>query len=332
MKPLVSILIPAYNAESFIGDTLRSALAQTWLNTEIIVVDDGSQDGTLTVARSFASSRLRVISQPNQGAAAARNHALSICQGEFIQWLDADDLLAPDKVERQMDVFEAGAGRRTLLSSAWGSFYFRPARAVFRKNLLWGDLSPVDWLVHKLAGNVFMQTGVWLVSRELTARAGQWDTRLLSDDDGEYFCRVMLASERVCFVPEAKVFYRDAGAGSLSYVGHSRRKLEALLLSMRLHIGYVRSLEDSERVRRACLTYLQTGLPLFYPDFPDLVAEFEKLAAELGGRLEPVRLSWKYVWLQKLAGWRTAKQAQLRYNRVKRSCIRGWDRALSLLG
>jgi glycosyltransferase involved in cell wall biosynthesis len=102
MKPLVSILIPAYNAETWIADTIKSAIAQTWVDKEIIVVDDGSTDQTLAVARQFASKEVAVVTQQNQGASAARNHALSLSQGDYIQWMDADDLLSPDKVEKQM--------------------------------------------------------------------------------------------------------------------------------------------------------------------------------------------------------------------------------------
>src|SRR5690242_8593951 len=98
MKPLVSILIPAYNAEKWIGDTLQSALAQTWPNKEIIVVDDGSSDRTLEIARQFATKNVSVLTQQNQGAAATRNKGFQVCQGDYIQWLDADDLLSPNKV------------------------------------------------------------------------------------------------------------------------------------------------------------------------------------------------------------------------------------------
>src|SRR5262245_15362018 len=93
MTPLVSVLIPAYNAESWIADTIQSALAQTWPCKEVVVVDDGSTDGTLAVARRFASKNVLVVTQENQGAAAARNRAFSLCQGDYVQWLDADDLL-----------------------------------------------------------------------------------------------------------------------------------------------------------------------------------------------------------------------------------------------
>ena len=99
--------------------------------------------------------------------------------------------------------------------------------------------------------NLYMQTASWLVSRELAEAAGPWDTRLLGDDDGEYFCRVLLASDGVRFVPEAKVYYRTSGTSSLSYIGNSDRKMVAQLCSMDLHIRYIRSLEDSpESARR----------------------------------------------------------------------------------
>src|SRR5271157_2090174 len=103
MKPLVSILMPAFNAEEWIADTIRSAIGQTWQRKEIIVVDDGSTDQTLAVARQFASKEVVVVTQPNQGASTARNHALSLSQGDYIQWLDADDLLGREKITRQME-------------------------------------------------------------------------------------------------------------------------------------------------------------------------------------------------------------------------------------
>ena len=75
MKPMVSILIPAYNAQAWISETLQSAITQTWEQKEIIVVDDGSTDQTLAIARQFESEHLKVVAQVNQGAAAARNKA-----------------------------------------------------------------------------------------------------------------------------------------------------------------------------------------------------------------------------------------------------------------
>src|SRR5207248_8713341 len=132
--------------------------------------------------------------QRNQGASAARNHAFQLCKGDYIQWLDADDLLAPDKVERQMAVGQKCKDKRSLISGAWGEFLWRPSQANFTPTLLWEDLTPAEWLIRKLANNLHMQPATWLVSRELTEEAGPWNRLMLVDDDGEYFCRVLLAS------------------------------------------------------------------------------------------------------------------------------------------
>jgi hypothetical protein len=94
----------------------------------------------------------------------------------------------------------------------------------------------------------------------------------------------------------------------LSYIGRSNKKIEAHLLGMQLQIGYLRSLEDSERVRAACLNHLQTWFIQFYPERIALVKQLEQLAATLGGRLTVPRLSWKYIWIQKLFGWMVTKR------------------------
>src|ERR1700733_15203748 len=98
--PLVSVLIPCYNAEKFIGETIESIMRQTWPEIEVIVVDDGSQDGSTRVIERFAGGKL--IRQANLGAAAARNRAYNTSTGGYIQFIDADDLIEPDKIERQM--------------------------------------------------------------------------------------------------------------------------------------------------------------------------------------------------------------------------------------
>jgi glycosyltransferase involved in cell wall biosynthesis len=328
MEPLVSVLIPAYNAQQWIGDTLESALAQTWPKKEIIVVDDGSSDRTLETARRFASRTVQVVSQRNQGASVARNTAFSLCQGDYIQWLDADDLLSRDKVAKQMEAAEKAENKRTLLSSGWGYFLYRPAKARFIPTALWCDLSPLEWLLRKWEGNLHMQTATWLVSRELTEAAGPFDTQLLVDNDGEYFFRVIRASGGVKFVPDASVFYRDTNSNRVSYIGRSNKKLEAKLLGMKMQIGYLRAMEDSERVRAACLNYLQTWLGNFYPQRPDLVEQAQQLAIELGGKLEMPHLRWKYAWLQPIFGYDFAKRAQLALPKIKWSMAHSWDKAL----
>jgi glycosyltransferase involved in cell wall biosynthesis len=330
-EPLVSILIPAYNAASWIGETLRSALAQTWQRKEIIVVDDGSTDDTLQVAKRFESEVVKVVSQPNAGAAAARNRAYSLSAGDYIQWLDADDLLAPQKIARQLALARSLTSKRTLISSGWVYFHFRPHRNAIVPTELWADLTPTEWLFRKMSLNLHMQTATWLVTRELCEAAGPWNTAMVSDDDGEYFCRVLLASCGVRFVPDAMTYYRVANLASLSRVGTSQRKLDALLATMRLHISYLRSLEDSPRTRAACLTYVQTWLVHFLPDRYGYLPQLEKLAAELGGTLREPTLSWKYAWLRRIAGWKAARTAQLVLPRIRCAATIQWDKLLFTL-
>ena len=335
MKPLVSILIPAYNAEPWISDAISSALRQTWQNKEIIVVDDGSTDQTLAVASPFAKEGVTVISQNNRGASSARNHAYSMCQGDYIQWLDADDMLALDKISRQMEFAESIKNPRVLLSSEWGRFLYRIKRARFIPTELWQDQTALDWLLRKMTLNIWMQPGSWLVSRELSEAAGPWDERLSFDDDGEYFCRVLLKCQGIAFVPGARTFYR-ACPGSLSSVDSSDRKLESAWLSIRLHIKYLQQMEDSERTRDAAVGFLQTWLNIFNPYRMDIIEQMQKLAKRLGGEVKCLRLveplRWKFAWMEGVFGRRLAFWAQRRLPQVKHFVARHWDRTLCHLG
>jgi glycosyltransferase involved in cell wall biosynthesis len=328
MQPLISILIPAYNSERWIAESINSALAQSWQRKEIIIVDDGSRDRTFAIARQFASPIVSVVTQENQGAAAARNKALALSQGDYIQWLDADDILAEDKIAKQMAATDQSE-KAILFSGSWGSFIYRPWKAQFHPTPLWCDLSPLEWLSRKMEQNLHMQTATWLVSRELTQLAGPWDVRLSLDDDGEYFCRVLLACDRVRFVSEAKVLYRAASSTSLRNVDGSNRKMESQFRSTQLHVKYIRSLEDSEPVRRVCLNYLQRRVRNFVPERPDLVDELKRLAISLGGRLQMPKLGGRYSLVERVFGYGFAKNSRFQVRRLKWGLIRAWDKVMA---
>jgi hypothetical protein len=199
---------------------------------------------------------------------------------------------------------------------------------VFSPSLLWRSLPPVEWLLLKLGCNLYMQTGNWLVSRELSEAAGPWDCRLLSDDDGEYFDRVLLASDGVRFVADAKSYYRVADLNSLSYNGRSAVKLEALFLAMTLEMRYLRALEESERTRLACTNYIYTWLHEFYPFRPDLIKQFEQILADLGAEFHEPRLSWKYDWIVRLFGWSLGRRVQLLAPRLRKTVSLAWDKTM----
>ena len=329
MGDLVSILIPAYNAEKWIRDTMLSAINQTWANKEIIVVDDGSSDRTLDVAKSLESRTVKVVTQANTGACGARNKALSIAQGDYIQWLDADDLLHPEKIAWQLKRADDIQNSRILLTSAWGKFFFRHEKAKFIPDSLWQDLEPVDWIVTKFTENVWMNPAVWLVSRRLTELAGPWDERLAAGQDGEYICRVVAASEGVRFVREAQCYYRIGIVGSVNWnMEKNKKMLESLFLSLSLDIDHLRSLEDSEKTRKASLQYLQTWLPYFYSANNDFFDRMSSLAHELGGNLTPPKVSWKYLPLEKTFGPEVTRKIMDNWRTAKLLAQRNWDKYL----
>jgi glycosyltransferase involved in cell wall biosynthesis len=322
----VSVLIPAHNSEKWIARTLHSVIAQSWQPLEIIVVDDGSRDRTANMVRRFDSVGL--ITQKNQGAPAARNRAYAASRRDFIQWLDADDILAPDKIECQM---MRATDDATLLSSAWARFNWRTAGASFIPTALWQDLSPREYMLRQAELNVWMPNCAWLVSLELSEAAGIWDTSMCVDDDGEYFSRVILKSNKIRFVPEAKSFYRYSGSGSVSYIGLSDAKMDAQWRSLEIYISRLLALGNDSRTRHACVNLMGTWLPQFFPSRVDLVNRAVLAADELGERLELPSLPRKYDWIRALFGWKLAKRVQLLLPRARWSVCNLWDRILNAL-
>lgn len=236
--------------------------------------------------------------------------------------------MAPDKIERQLGALHDGDNKRLLLSSPWAPFYYRTKHARFVRNSLWQDLSPTEWLLRKLGENLHMQNATWLVSREVTEASGPWDESLQYDRDGEYFARVLLASDGTRFVPETGIFYRASPSNRVSYLGNSSIKKDSLFRSMKPHIRYLRSLEDSERVRKACIFHMQIWYAAFYPERQDILAELEAIAAELQGHPTVPRLNWKYNWIQPLLGWRTTKLLQSRLGEFKSLFARQYGEAM----
>ena len=302
-QPLVSILIPSRNAERWLAETLASALGQTWTNREIILVDDGSTDGSLALARSYEAQGVRVIAQPNFGASAARNRAFRESRGDLLQFLDADDLLSPDKIERQV----AELTRRpvgTVASCAWGRFTTDPAQAVFVDDTVYRDFLPIDFLVLGGEGFHMMHPSAWLTPRAVAVRAGPWDESLTLNDDGEYFCRVLLASTGVAFTPGARSYYRSGLSGSLSQ-RHDERSRRSQFRSIELIEQHLLTAEDSPRTRRARAGYYQRFLHDFFPFPAELMRAAESQVTVLGGTSLPPPMGPKTAALARLVGWKT---------------------------
>ncbi len=201
INPLVSILMPCYNAERCVAAAVQSALDQTWPNKEIIVVDDGSTDGSGEILESFRGRGVKVIHQENKGQCAAANRAFKESNGDYIKFFDADDLLKPKTVELQMTRIE---NCETAVASAeWGRFYGDDL-STFRLNpqSVWRDMDPLDWLVEAWQdARPMMQCALWLIPRAVLERSGLWDERLSLINDFEFFARVLCHASEVRFAP-----------------------------------------------------------------------------------------------------------------------------------
>lgn len=308
--PTVSIIVPCYNAAPWLGAALESCLAQTGATLDIVVVDDGSTDDSLAIAHRFAPRGVTVVAQPNRGAAAARNRGLEVARGEFIQFLDADDLLAPGKIAAQLDrAAREPAG--TAFSAHWWRFIHDPARPEYDDpNPLLADLSPRDYLLRYGSVNCMMHPAAWLLPRAVVDAAGPWDERISLNDDGEFFSRIVTAATHIAYCPDARSLYRSGQPGNLSSQ-RSRRHLESAHLALQLIIDEMTLLEDSPAMRRAAADLAQRFAYEYYPAAPDLVADAEQLARSLGGSAFRPLGSKAFLLLRPLVGWKLARRLEI---------------------
>ncbi len=191
--PLVSIVIPCYNDEAWVADAIESALAQTWPELEVIVIDDGSTDGSVRVIESF-SDRIRWETGPNRGGGAARNRGLAMARGEFVQFLDADDLIKPDKTRRQMDAMPTDSGWMVLSGVEAIDTTGRPTSGTWIPAETIGD--PVDYVLR----NSLMITP--LHSRSDLLAAGCFREHLKCSQERDLHLRLACGGIRFASVPE----------------------------------------------------------------------------------------------------------------------------------
>lgn len=309
--PTVSIIVPCYNAAPWLATTLESCLAQSWPQREIIVVDDGSRDASLAIARSFAPHGVQVISQPNRGAAAARNTGLHASRGDFIQFLDADDALHPDKLRRQL-ARAATEPPDAVFTGRWGRFAQSVSETAFDDgNPLFADLAPLDFLLRFSSHDCMMHPAAWLVPRAVADSAGPWDERLSLNDDGEYFTRIAARAERIAYCAEAVSYYRSNVTGSLSGQ-RSRRHLESGLLAVDLITRQILALgRDRAPARRAAADLYQRFAYDYYPAGADLVATALGRARSLGGSTLTPLGGRHFQLLRQLVGWKLARRLQI---------------------
>lgn len=207
-----SIVIPCYNAESFLGKAIESALAQTHPETEVIVVDDGSTDGSAQVAARY-EARVRLIRTPHGGGSMARNAGLRIAAGEAVVFLDADDLLGIDTVAHQVRALERSSPR-SIARAPWAPLALRQEAWVPVPRAFPARPS-MDAIAARLV-SVFDPTAALLWPTALVRELGGWDETLTKNQDGDLVLRALLAGARYEPASGSPVFYRTYGAASRS--------------------------------------------------------------------------------------------------------------------
>jgi len=195
LEKLISVIIPTYNRADLIKDAISTVLAQTYQNFEIVVVDDGSQDNTAEIIRDFGDERIKYIYQENSGVSSARNNGIKNASGEYVAFLDSDDLWHPQKLEKQLSVLENNPDAGLVTTSSQYTTK-KIKKHCAKSNIL---LNPYK---------VFCGTPTLLIRKNVLETAGLFDEYMALCEDWDLFFRISLVS-KIRNVPEVLTYVRS---------------------------------------------------------------------------------------------------------------------------
>ena len=217
-EPLVSVVIPAFNAEAFLAEAITSVLTQDYKDVEVVVVDDGSGDGTMAVAERFP---VRCLAQQNAGQAAARNAGISAARGALVAFLDADDLWLPGKLSTQVAY---------LLAHRDVGYVLSHMQRVLSPGAAWPPGTPAKWFDEPQPGTL---PSAALVRRCVLDAVGPFDTRFRHGSDTDWQARAADAGVSWRLLPDVLVQYRIHGANdSYDNLGMKREMFDVLRASL----------------------------------------------------------------------------------------------------
>ncbi len=316
-SPLISIVIPCYNASRFIGETLASVTWQSLSDWEVIVIDDGSTDDSRNVIEAWRErlgDRMRTEYGPNRGVSAARNSGTRLARGEFIQYLDADDLLRPDTLLRRVNAIVAGGDVaycdwQKLQENEDGSF--TPGDVVARRM---DEVHPIPEIA--LFTTFWAPPAALLYRRSIVEAVGGWNESLPVIQDARFALDAALAGGRFVHVPGVGADYRVLRGTSLSSRDPVRFIRDCYLNACQVG-EYWRAHGGLNEERRKALAdcYSYTARTLLHSD--------DAAFKENLGRLYEVqpRFSLSYPKiagaLTTLVGWRTARKVMNVLSKVK---------------
>jgi glycosyltransferase involved in cell wall biosynthesis len=324
--PLVSIIIPVYNSEKYLTECIESALGQTYTNTEIIIINDGSTDRSLDIINGFDNSKIVLINQDNRGASAAKQNGLDKASGAFIQYLDADDILANNKIEQQMISLYNQPDKIAVCKTA----HFFDDWNYIKENIPDDDRffeeylnEPLNFLI-KLYGGFdlvggMIQPNAFLTPKNIVEKAGPWNTDIspCMDEDGEYFTRVILESKGIIYQPQILNYYRKSrNKNSLSGIKNEIRcsnLIESIWLKHLHLLARANSDHQITSIHNATYLFLDQVKVQNYLAFKNLVSKISYYQNMLSPSLKPVhdKLGGTMInFISKTAGWKFARILQ----------------------
>ena len=308
--PLVSVIIPVYNAERFLKETLTSVLGQTYSNIEVIIIDDGSWDGSYELALKYQANNIIVRKNRSKGACAARNYGFELSSGSYIQYLDADDLLSSNKIELQVNRLK----KKPDYIAVCNTFQFKDKHtngSITDSEYLYSTNNPVSFLL-KLYGSEgvpnMVQTSAWLSPRSIIENIGSWDEKLLKDQDGEFFCRAVLASKGIEYVPFAINYYRKHRTGKNVAALKQKEHLYSQLKALESKERQLLQRTNSEMFRRAMALQFKWLAINAWPQYRE-ISKFAIIKSEFygGSNYIPVLGGKAVEQIKAIMGWRIAK-------------------------
>ncbi len=267
MVKLVSVIIPCFNAQRWLSEAINSCLEQSYPNLEIIVIDDGSTDNSLQIIKSY-QSKIRWESSINRGGNYARNRGFALSNGEYIQFLDADDYLLPEKIEKQVRCLEKTGG--DAVYSDWryqthlpnGQSYLEEINICGpKKDFLESLLSNEGWV--PIVGLLFTRAAVNI--------AGGWDESLKAAQDRDFLMSLAINGGRFVYQSGCDSLYRSYGKVTVS-TSSKERWLNSHSLVMEKAANKLSSISKlSEKYRQAlCAGYFDIGREYLYSNYPQI--------------------------------------------------------------
>lgn len=291
-QSLLSILIPCYNSEKYVAETLECLLGQDYENVEIILVDDGSSDNSYAVAKQYECEKIQVFQQPNSGACVARNFALSKASGKFLMFMDADDLVTKDYISTQMALLSK-VPEGYITFGRWARFYDGQLdKAVIEGGEIYHDYGNAsDALADLWNGKGMMPIHTYIIPRGVIG-VERYDVRLKVNQDGEFLCRMLMRAKGLKYCPQGVAYYRSGMAGSISAKKISHTKGESLLLASQLCKANIGKLADDKYFARG-LARQFSAVAYIYQAYPDIVAQAKQEAEQLPAKLRNPEIGGK---------------------------------------